>query len=246
MNLSTHRTTSSTVRPSVMSLFRSLPHRTAEPFLLTISSGAMTTSLSSTLRSSVSFDAMSGLSGSSNALNHFDYTCQHRRACRHALIEDTHKGFSDRHLAWALNRSEARATEGFHRRNLRRFASLTEEAAGSSSALRAGRSSSGVGEDMDSGSAACQFGSEPQRTKILSLVRVSVENFKKREVVTRNRHQRDDAHTSTLSGFKNGRRLGVMKHGLGGEYRWFVAVLSACTVSMSKGRAPMNSIGKCT
>ena len=42
----------------------------------------------------------------------------------------------------------------------------------------------------------------------------------------------------TLSVFKNGRRLGEMKDGLGGEYVWFVSVNSACTISMSKGRAP--------
>ena len=51
-------------------------------------------------------------------------------------------------MAWALNRSEAWATEGFHRRNLRRLASLTEEAVGPSSALRASRSSCGVGEEV--------------------------------------------------------------------------------------------------
>ena len=38
-----------------------------------------------------------------------------------------------------------------------------------------------------------------------------------------------DLDEGTLSVFKNGRRLGVMKDGLGGEYRWFVAVLLACT-----------------
>ena len=42
----------------------------------------------------------------------------------------------------------------------------------------------------------------------------------------------------TLSVFKNGRCLGVMKHGLNGEYVWFVSANSACTISMSKGRAP--------
>ena len=48
-----------------------------------------------------------------------------------------------------------------------------------------------------------------------------------------------DLNEDTLSVFKNGRRLGVMKDGLGGEYVWFVgAARSACTISMSKGRAP--------
>jgi len=47
-----------------------------------------------------------------------------------------------------------------------------------------------------------------------------------------------DLHEGTLSAFKNGRRLGVMKDGLGGEYVWFVSVYAACTISMSKGRAP--------
>ena len=47
-----------------------------------------------------------------------------------------------------------------------------------------------------------------------------------------------DLNEGTLSVFKNSRRLGVMKDGLGGEYVWFVSVYSACTISMSKGRAP--------
>ena len=43
----------------------------------------------------------------------------------------------------------------------------------------------------------------------------------------------------TLSAFKNSRRLGVMKDGLGGEYVWFASVAaSRCTISMSKGSAP--------
>ena len=37
--------------------------------------------------------------------------------------------------------------------------------------------------------------------------------------------------------FKNGRRLGVMKDGLVGEYVWF-AMVGSCTISMSKGSAP--------
>ena len=47
-----------------------------------------------------------------------------------------------------------------------------------------------------------------------------------------------DLDEGTLSVFKNGRRLGVMKDGLGGEYVWFVSVYSVCTISMSKVRAP--------
>ena len=47
-----------------------------------------------------------------------------------------------------------------------------------------------------------------------------------------------DLNEGTLSVFKNGRRLGVMKDGLGGEYAWFASVWAACTISMSKGRAP--------
>ena len=46
-----------------------------------------------------------------------------------------------------------------------------------------------------------------------------------------------DLNEGTLSVFKNGRLLGVMKDGLGGEYCWFVSVWSACTISISKGRA---------
>ena len=43
-----------------------------------------------------------------------------------------------------------------------------------------------------------------------------------------------DLNEGTLSVFKNGRRLGVIKDGMGGEYVWF----SGCTISMSKGSAP--------
>ena len=42
-----------------------------------------------------------------------------------------------------------------------------------------------------------------------------------------------DLNKGTLSVFKNGRLLGVMKDGLGGEYVWFVSVYSPCTISMS-------------
>ena len=47
-----------------------------------------------------------------------------------------------------------------------------------------------------------------------------------------------DLNEGTLSVFKNGRRLGVIKDGLGGEYCWFVTVSSPCTMSMSKSLAP--------
>ena len=47
-----------------------------------------------------------------------------------------------------------------------------------------------------------------------------------------------DLDEGTLAVFKNGRRLGLMKEGLGGEYCWFVTAASRCTISMSKGRAP--------
>ena len=46
-----------------------------------------------------------------------------------------------------------------------------------------------------------------------------------------------DLNEGTLSVFKNGRRLGVMKDGLVGEYVWF-AMVGSCTISMSKGSAP--------
>ena len=47
-----------------------------------------------------------------------------------------------------------------------------------------------------------------------------------------------DLDEGTLSVFKNGSRLGVMKDGLGGECVWFVSVYSACTISISKGLVP--------
>ena len=43
-----------------------------------------------------------------------------------------------------------------------------------------------------------------------------------------------DLDEGTLSVFKNGRRLGVMKDGLGGEYVWFVTVASHCTIHVKK------------
>ncbi|EJK66423.1 hypothetical protein THAOC_12665 [Thalassiosira oceanica] len=47
-----------------------------------------------------------------------------------------------------------------------------------------------------------------------------------------------DLDEGTLSVFRNGRRLGAMKGGLGGEYCWFMTVGIPCTISMSKGRFP--------
>ncbi|EJK65977.1 hypothetical protein THAOC_13125 [Thalassiosira oceanica] len=47
-----------------------------------------------------------------------------------------------------------------------------------------------------------------------------------------------DLNEGTLSVFKDGRRLGAMKEGLGGEYCWFVTADSPCTISISRGRAP--------
>ena len=47
-----------------------------------------------------------------------------------------------------------------------------------------------------------------------------------------------DLDEGTLSVFKSGRRLGVMKDGLGGEYAWSVTAYSDCTISISKGSAP--------
>ena len=50
-----------------------------------------------------------------------------------------------------------------------------------------------------------------------------------------------DLDEGTLSMFKNGRRLGVMKTGLSGEYCWFVSVCSSCTISLLKGQVPNSS-----
>ena len=47
-----------------------------------------------------------------------------------------------------------------------------------------------------------------------------------------------DLDQGTLSLFKNGRLLGVMKDGLDGEYCWFVTVASSCTIRLTKGKAP--------
>ena len=47
-----------------------------------------------------------------------------------------------------------------------------------------------------------------------------------------------DLNEGTLSVFKNGRLLGVLKNGLDGEYCWFVAVSSTYTIRLAKGKAP--------
>ena len=47
-----------------------------------------------------------------------------------------------------------------------------------------------------------------------------------------------DLDEGTLSVFKNGRQLGVMKDGLGGECCWFVTVYRSCTITISKGQTP--------
>ena len=47
-----------------------------------------------------------------------------------------------------------------------------------------------------------------------------------------------DLNEGTLSVFKNGRRLGVMKDGLVGEYSGFVTVVLSCTISLSKSLVP--------
>ena len=39
-----------------------------------------------------------------------------------------------------------------------------------------------------------------------------------------------DLNKGTLSVFKNGRLLGAMKDGLGGEYVWFVSVYRSCSI----------------
>ena len=47
-----------------------------------------------------------------------------------------------------------------------------------------------------------------------------------------------DLNEGTLSLFKNSRRLGMIKDGLGGEYCWFSSVCRACMISISKITAP--------
>ena len=47
-----------------------------------------------------------------------------------------------------------------------------------------------------------------------------------------------DLDEGTLSVFRNGRCLGVMKKGLSGEYCWFISAASSCTIQMSRGQVP--------
>ncbi|EJK75239.1 hypothetical protein THAOC_03044 [Thalassiosira oceanica] len=47
-----------------------------------------------------------------------------------------------------------------------------------------------------------------------------------------------DLDEGTLSLFKNGRSLGEMNEGLGGEFCWFAAAGAPCTISISRGRVP--------
>ncbi|EJK57069.1 hypothetical protein THAOC_22927 [Thalassiosira oceanica] len=49
-----------------------------------------------------------------------------------------------------------------------------------------------------------------------------------------------DLDEGTLSVFEDGRRLGVMKEGLGGEYCWFVTAGSPCTISFSRVQVTPN------
>ena len=48
-----------------------------------------------------------------------------------------------------------------------------------------------------------------------------------------------DLNKGTLSIFKNDRLIGEMKNGLGGEYVWFVSIITSCTISMSKVELPI-------
>ena len=48
-----------------------------------------------------------------------------------------------------------------------------------------------------------------------------------------------DLDEGTLAVYKNGRRLGVMKDGLSGEYCWFTSLLGCgCSVSVERGTLP--------
>ena len=47
-----------------------------------------------------------------------------------------------------------------------------------------------------------------------------------------------DLNEGNLSAFKNVHRLGVLRNGLDGEYCWFVADRTTCTISLAKGEAP--------
>ena len=47
-----------------------------------------------------------------------------------------------------------------------------------------------------------------------------------------------DLDEGTLSVYKNGRKLGVMKRGLAGHYCWVVSLLSGTRVTIKRGRVP--------
>ena len=47
-----------------------------------------------------------------------------------------------------------------------------------------------------------------------------------------------DLDEGTLSVYKNGRKLGVMKRGLAGQYCWFVSMLRGAKVTIKRGTVP--------
>ena len=47
-----------------------------------------------------------------------------------------------------------------------------------------------------------------------------------------------DLDGGTLSVYKNGRKLGVMKRGLAGHYCWVVSLLSGTQVTIKRGPVP--------
>ena len=49
-----------------------------------------------------------------------------------------------------------------------------------------------------------------------------------------------DLDEGTLSVYKNGRKLGVMKRGLAGHYCWVVAIFAETRVTIKRGAVPEN------
>ena len=47
-----------------------------------------------------------------------------------------------------------------------------------------------------------------------------------------------DLDEGTLSVYKNGRKLGVMKRGLAGQYCWFVSLVTGSQVTIKRGTMP--------
>lgn len=47
-----------------------------------------------------------------------------------------------------------------------------------------------------------------------------------------------DLDEGTLSVYKNGRKLGIMKRGLAGEYCWVVSVFPRVQVTIKRGTIP--------